>query len=95
MEISNLEEAEGLLSELRSLTKFRVWELLVRDVRDQIEGREQTLHEPLIKIDEIYEREFLKGEVSGMTTVVGYPMVAIENLEEYIKSQRGQEDDDS
>ena len=94
MEINSLEEAEGLLNAFRNLTKSRAWELLVEDTLAQIEGREETVHAPLPNLDELYNREYLKGEVSGMYTIIGYPQIAIENLEAHISDLRGSETDD-
>ena len=94
MEISNLGEAEGLLIEFQNLTKSRAWELLVEDALAQIEGREETVHAPLPSMDELYTREYLKGEISGMYTILGYPQLAVENLEAHINDLRGSESDE-
>ena len=94
MEVNNLEEAEGLLSEFRNLIKSRAWELLAKDIVEQMNGREETLHTPLPNLDELYNREFLKGEISGMYTMLGYPNTIIEDLESHISDLRGSETDD-
>lgn len=80
MQVQSLEEARRLLSEFQSLIKSPAWGRLVEEWREQIDGRDETIHEPLSPHDLPCGHEFMKGEVAFGYTVIGYPEMIVEHL---------------
>lgn len=82
------------MGELLSLVKSQAWALLGSDIDEQIQGREDTVHDPLPNSEAIYLQEYMKGEIAGLRTAWGYPSVMIDQLTAYIEAHRGEDDDD-
>ena len=86
------------LSDLQDLLQHRGWELLLDVLSKNVKIRENIiLRRRCRSVEDLYEQEFLKGEVSGIRFVLALPSTIVSVAGEVRKAElklEGKEDDD-
>lgn len=82
-----LTEAVKFKNALDALVKSEGWKIFVDICAENIHNRTQKiLLEPLSSMDDVFPKEFMKGEVAGITALTLYPEIKIEECEALIDS---------
>ena len=74
-----------MLQEFRELLKFAGWGRLVKYAQGQVELRQGDINSAAGTMDGLVEREFKKGEMSGILLFTKFPEFVIESFEENLK----------
>ena len=80
-----LTEAVKYKNALNAFIKSEGWKVFVDIARENIHNRTQViLLEPSTSMDDVLPKEFMKGEVAGITAMLLYPEIKIEECEALI-----------
>lgn len=74
------EDGEAL-RDLQELLESRGWKILERIGREQAQNRVSEVLQPTPGLGSVLEREFIKGEISGINLVLTTPVVLVKDLE--------------
>ena len=80
-----LEEAQIALAEYQALIKLPGWGRLAKLIEEQIQEREQAIHQPIFDVGQVLNQEFQKGEEQGMHNILLLPQQQVEELTGYIE----------
>lgn len=70
------------------------WEYLTKQLNEQVENRKAAVLLPLEKSDQIYEREYSKGEIVGLMMAVHFAKQMLDDADTVIQLYRQPEDED-
>lgn len=79
------------LRALRTLAEHPGWQFLKKVVAEQREVRVAAMLQPLAKLEDALSTQYSSGEISGMTSLLGYPEYRIEQI---MTTLEGIENDD-
>lgn len=86
-----LSEKGSMLAVYRSFTEHPAWHMYARLLNDQMNTRKgEILLKPIKSTEQIYEQEYMKGEISGLTLAQVSIFAIIEGLEQEVKVTREQ-----
>lgn len=86
-----LSEKGSLLAVYRSFTEHPAWAMYTRLLEDQMNTRKgEILLKPLKSTEQVYEQEYMKGEISGLTLAQVSIFAIMEGLDQEVKATRVQ-----
>ncbi len=92
-EETHYEESIRYVNALKKLIASEGWKIFVDISHENIhDRREQIVLQPLSSMDETLPTEFMKGEVAGITAMLLYPGIKIEECEGILESLKEPDD---
>lgn len=91
-EVKGLESLRELKREYQSLLEHPAWHKLVAVVQKQVDELQQALLMPLRSQDEVFLREFNKGQLEGRLSLTNTIETLIETLEMDIRKAENERD---
>lgn len=91
---TRLSDAVRAKEAMQGLMATEGWKFLRNQLEEQIENRKAHVLTALEGTNEIYEREFQKGEIVGIMLAIHLPQQMLNDADTVVELYRSQEDDD-